>query len=145
MPAANAAISAKATTIAVSQTANGTYTILAYAHTFGSRNGQGNEDSIYFYGSSTPLSDVTAAEQTISINLLLNMGDSAQNLVRSNLAAGTPIFVRVLQDGLNGYQRQVSVRNYAEDGDANGTGINKFVRCSFDLVGSGTVTAIVAP
>ena len=146
MPPVNGVISARSTIIAISPTAAGTYTTISYVDQFDDTLGSQNEDNLYFYGSATPLVDTTAAEQAININFLLNLGDTAgQVALRSAARIGTPIWVRLLYDGANGVQRQVTVSNLRFGGDANGTGRGKYVTGSCTLTGSGPVTDVVAP
>lgn len=136
------AISGKDYVVAVCATAGGTYVPVGYAHTASGRRGATTGENIYTFSNPTPITEAGDTSRTLDINFLLDLTDAGQELIRDALDSGDTVFVRKLYDGDNGEQWEASVSNYQDDADANGTGINRFVRGSCTLTGIGDVTPI---
>jgi hypothetical protein len=139
-------ISARTTLIQISATAGGTYATISSAHTFTDRRGQQGGQEYFVYGDPTPITEANSDDSTLDVNFLLDLDDTnGQNLLLTAFESGDPLYVRVLYDGTRGRQQPMKVTSYQSTGDANGTGLGKYVAGSVTMTAAGTSTSYTAP
>ena len=141
-----AAISARDTEVLVSSTEGGTYTCIGKVLTASLRYEATDDESIYVFCDETPIVEAGADEATLDLTMLWDFADTTgQDVLRTARAAGSTVYIQFLPDGAIGYQQAAVVRSMSIDSDANGTGVNRFVRGAMTLTMSGTITSIGSP
>lgn len=141
-----AVLNAKDAELHVSTTSGGTYACIGKVLSFSKRReAAGGGDKINVLCDPVPITDAGEDSATIDVTFLRDQADTlGQEVLRTAQANGTAVFIRALFDGTTGEQQSFTVDTYTTDVDANGTGVNRFVRESMTLTSNGPVTPVSA-
>lgn len=140
-----AIIDAKTTEVHVATVEAGPYTLIGSIHTWNENAGQQGGQEFNLLGTSAKITEAGSDDRTITLNYLLDLADTdGQNILRTAFINKTTIYTRLLYDGTLGVQQPMTVTSEQNSGDANGTGLGRYIAGTVTLTSAGTRTEITA-
>jgi len=125
-----------------------TYATIADLSQYNADHGQESETKIRVFGQANAYVRTGDLTDTYSFSGLYNIGDTnGQNVLRTSRDTRAEIFIQIwpegntISSGKKGYKQAVKVTSYTDEGDADGD----YVRCSFEMVSTGSRTEVTAP
>lgn len=123
--------------ILLSATSGGTFVCLEGVLTWDNSESGTDDTSYYTLCDPAPITESGTDDTTLELTGLRNLTGPMQTLLRTHRDSGVPLYARVLEDGVDGFDQPFVVQRFNSRADANGTGLAKFVQWTATLQSAG--------